>query len=76
MKVGGYMKVILKSGIVIPNVQSQDRTKNPMGLWVWANKQAVDQLLSFEGITIRASQIAAIIEEEIEINITEKDLPF
>lgn len=58
------MKVILKSGVIIPNVKSTDRTRSPVGLWVWASRQARDELLSFEDITIRASEIAAIIGEE------------
>jgi hypothetical protein len=58
------MKVILKSGIVLDNVQSVDATKNPIALFVWSTRQARDEVLSFKGITIRSSEIAAVIDNE------------
>jgi hypothetical protein len=61
------MKVILKSGYVIEDVEVTDSTKSVIGLWIWSTKQNVDQLLTFKRVTIRSSEIAAISEHETEI---------
>lgn len=74
------MDIILNSGKVINNVKALDSSKSPIGLFVWSANQARDTILSFDKITVRASQIAAIIEDENNNNnnfgITDKDLPF
>ncbi len=54
------MDIILKSGYVIRNIKPKDNTENIIGLWVWSTKQATDQLLTFENVTVRSSEIAAI----------------
>lgn len=62
------MNIILKSGYVIRNIKPKDNTENIIGLWVWSTKQATDQLLTFENVTVRSSEIAAI--ENYEENIS------
>ena len=57
-------KIILKSGYVIDNVESLDSTKNPVGLWIWAKNQKVEQILSFKGANISSEDIAAILEPD------------
>lgn len=54
--------VILNSGHVIRGVKPLDATKNPIGLLKWSTERPTDQILGFDGIGIRASQIAAIID--------------
>jgi hypothetical protein len=60
------LRVILKSGHVIEDVEITDNTKSAIGLWVWSTKQNTDQLLTFKGITIRSSEIAAIEDHNNE----------
>jgi hypothetical protein len=82
------MDIILKSGYVVKNVEPTNGTKSVIGLWVWATSQARDQILTFKGVTVITSEIAAITNydtdeypeydarAEQEIDITDDDLPF
>lgn len=54
--------VILNSGHIIRNVKPLDSTKNPIGLLKWSTEKPTDQILGFDGIGIRASSIAAIVD--------------
>jgi hypothetical protein len=54
--------VILNSGHIIRGVKPLDSTKNPIGLLKWSTEKPTDQILGFEGIGIRASSIAAIVD--------------
>lgn len=62
------MKIILNSGVILNNIRPIDSTKNPTGLIGWSMKQSQDQLISFKDISIRASQIAAIQDDEGEFS--------
>lgn len=62
------MKIILNSGRIIENVKTTDNTKSPIGLFIWAINQARDQILTFDKISVRASQIAAILEDDEQEN--------
>lgn len=71
------VKIILKSGHIFENVRCLDSTKSVIGLWIWSRKQVIDQVLSFDGLSILSSDIAAIegIEENNSYSISDKDFP-
>ena len=84
------MKIVLTNGKVLKNVRVIDNTKSAIGLFIWAINQARDQVLTFDKVAVKCSQIAAIIEDEEdrtmlpnydaraeqEVVITDDDLPF
>ena len=60
------MNVILNSGYVIKDVELLDKTRSPVGLLVWSTKQKMDPILTFNKLSVRASQIAGFEFNEEE----------